>query len=473
MTAPLGLLLASLLLASFASTALASNYEMRGEWSLTLSATHGTSFSGTDTINKMEVNGEYSGSGSFVNGLLPAAISGTVSGGETSINIVADTPTEGVITFVATNMTIDLAKNTFSGSGTYYNEKHEPYETGTISATRTHSYQEMLEREAREKKENEERQARSNIRGEWEFTLTVGPQTEKGLALITAEANAQNAFSSASTIFEGVDPGTFSGILEGKEASVVLTNQAIGSVPAGEFTSNTINVSSASNPTSMSGTGTFKFPSASIETVGELKATKIHTYTEVKEREAKEAKEAKEAEEKIEQVAIEQRAKAAKEAEEARAKQARAAQEAKEKLEQEAFQKSIIKTPAPTLVSAEPSAKTLAAGGSGKVSLKLVNPNTLAIHGHLTLVARVAKGAGKASAGKGTGMVTLGSASFTISANGSETLKITLSKSGQTALKRLKTLQVTLEIATEATGETSVNKKYTLTLREQSRHGKG
>lgn len=450
LVAPLTLLISCSLLASFASPASASNYDMRGEWGLQLSATHGTTFSGTDIINKMEPSGAYSGAGSFLSGLLPATMSGTVVGNETSLSIVADTPTEGEVTFIATKMTVETVKNEFSGSGTYYNEKGEPYETGQVKATRLKTYQEVLEREAREKKEAEERQARANIRGEWELTLKAGPQTLKAIAVISSEANSKNEFSSSSATFEGGVAGNFQGTLEGEKATVKLTNQAAAGVPAGEFTSSAMTVHSASNPTSMSGAGKLVIPELALEVPGELTAVKIHTYAEVKEREAREAREAKEAQERAE-----------REAEAARARRAREELEAKEKA---AITTTSSPASASTLLPAVLLGKAFTATRAGSVPLRLSDPNSFPIHGHIAIVlsTTVAKGSG---AGRKVVKTTLGSGSFALTAGSNEAVSVKLSHTGLTILKRRHALRVTLVLTSESAGVASAIKKYAVTLR--------
>jgi hypothetical protein len=466
LTTSFGLLLACLLL-GFAPAAFASNYDMRGEWAIELTATKPGSprLPGTDIIGTQQASGEFSGHVSYFIGLT-ATISGTISGSEASVTLVANTP-EGVITFIATKIAINVAENKFTGAGTFYNAKNEPTETGEFISERIKTYQEVQEREAREQKEREERQARLNVRGEWEFVLTVGPHTSKAKALIATAANASNEFASNSLLFEGVVPGAFSGKLEGTAATVKLTNQAAGEVPAGEFTSATMTVVSSSNPTSMTGTGKFVIPELHIETVGELTATRIHTYAEVQEREATEKaeREAKEAEEAL--------AKQAREAKEAR--EAREAKEAKERLEQEALKKQTTTTQngggGTALLPAEPSSKALTATGAGVLALKLANPNAFAVDGRLTLIA-ISTGGSKASvASSRTRRVTLATSSFDIAAHASEIVKLKLSRKGLSELRHHGALRVTLTVSTETSGRASVSGTYTLTLHPH--RGKG
>jgi hypothetical protein len=480
-TAPFGLLLACLLLAAFASTASAAPYDMRGEWSIELTASAQPPLPGKDLITKMEPNGEFSGKALF-GGVLEASVAGTatVSGTETSLTIVAPGTPIGTITFVATAATIDVAKNAFAGPGIYYNSKNEPYETGGVIAKRLRTLQEVKEQEEREQKEREEKLARASIRGEWALTLKVGSQTTHALALINNEANSKNEFASTSALFESVVQGSFSGTLEGGKATVTVTTEAYGEIPPSKFTSNAMTIASAGGSLSMSGTGTFTVvtPGGPLQSPGELTATRTHSYGEIKEREAKEAEEAKQAEEaKAAKEAQEAKeAKEAKEAEEARAKQAR---EARERQEKEAAAKSLpvplpIVTVAP-LASVEPAVKTVTVGGSGSLALGLSNPNAWTVQGSVTLFAGVPGHASKSSGkGRKAPVVSFGSASFTISAHGTQSVKIKLSHAARADLTRHKTLRITVTISTNTKGMQGVSKTYTITLHApSSRHGKG
>lgn len=472
LTAPLGLLLVCVLLAGLlpATAAATSNYDMRGEWTIIAGATHDPATPGVCLIGQEElVSGTFSGTCEFDGNLFSGTISGTVSGTGASVTVVI--PAAG-ITYITPSATIDTTTNSVSGAGTYYKEGVE-FETGPLTLTRTKTYLEVQEREARELKEREEREARENVRGEWALTLKFGSETTKGTALITEPANSKNDFASDTTLFEGVVPGTFSGILEGSNATVTVTTEAFGEIPASEFTSNTMALTTGAGSFSMTGSGTFTVGTLKIP--GELTATRIHTYAEVKDREAQE-QEAKEKQEK--EAAEAKRAKEAKEAEEARAKQA---QEAQEKLEKEAALQQIVtsytqgKGNPVTLLSAEPGAKTFTVGSSGSLSLGLANPNDFAVHGHLTLVAASTASAGKASAAKSKkkAAVSFGSASFTISADGHSSVKIKLSGGARADLASHKTVRIEVTIATSASGMQGVSKTYTITLRAPaSHHGK-
>jgi hypothetical protein len=111
-----------------------------------------------------------------------------------------------------------------------------------------------------------------------------------------------------------------------------------------------------------------------------------------------------------------------------------------------------------TLVPAAVTSKTLAVGHGGTFSLRLTNPNGLAIHGHLKLT--LAKG-GKASSVNGA---TLSEASFSIPAGGSEIVKLKLPRSARSQITDHKNLGVIATVTTEASGVPSVSKAFDLTV---------
>jgi hypothetical protein len=463
--APLTLLVACSLLAIFAAAASASNYDMRGEWSLENTANKPGSppISGTDLINKMEPGGEFSGSGSYM-GILPFAVSGTVSGNETSITVATNTPS-GMITFVAKGILINTTENKFTGSGTYYNANNEPYETGEVICIRLKNYQEVIEREERERREAEEARARKNVRGEWEIVIKAGPQSYAATALVTNEANSKNEFASSRTTFEGGVQGSFEGTLEGEKATIkVISHGLPGTIPAAEFTGSEITVATKANPASMTGTGKFLVPEFSLEVPAEVTAKRIHTLAEVQEREATEARKAKE---KVEMEA--------REAEEATARRAREEREAAERAASKA-PGGVIVTPPPggsvTLLSATPSGTGLTATGAGALPLHLSNPNAFPIHGRVTVVAKVAGAAGASGKHGKTRTITLGTASFTLAAHASEALSVKLTHAGLAALRHQHTLHVTLTVTCESAGAARVSGKYPLTLHVHAHHGK-
>lgn len=455
---PLVLVLACVLLAGFASAASASTYDIRGEWSVELSSAHEPTLTGKATFNKQEPGGEFTGSG-LLGGFIGAQASGTVAESETSLTIVASAP-GGDITFMASGLPIDTSKNTFSGAGAYYKEG-KLVEPGNIKAVRLKSYKEIEEQEAQEKKEREEHEARANVRGEWSLTLEAGPEKLKGIALITEQASATNEFASKSALFEGTLGGTFSGKLEGNEAKVTVTTEGSQALmlPPGTFTSETIAVSSAFNPASMSGSG--KFTIGELETTGTLTATKIRSYHQIEEQEAQE-REAKEKQEEEAQIAKEKVEREAKEKAELEAKEKRE-REAREAVEKAT---KIVLPPPTILPPAAPMPVTLTTEkltvpNSGVLSLGLTNPNSSLTSGHLkvtfTSKAKGAHGKSKTS--------TLGEASFSIASKGPGTVKITLSHSTRAELARLKTMHVLVALTTQANGQSIGTKTYSLTLR--------
>jgi hypothetical protein len=478
---PLGLLLACLLMAGFAASASASSYEMRGEWEIVLEIPGQTLKGKTRISQEADAGGKFeSGQIQFEMGLT-GTFSGTLKGSEAEVVVSIPQTPLGPGEFKGNKITVNVGASTLVLSGSGEMTLGSNKATGTMVATRLRNQKQIEEQEAKEKLEKEERETRANVRGEWALTIKFGPETAHAVALITGEANSKNEFASAKTVFEGVDPGTFKGKLESGKATVKITTEAIGQLPPTEFTGTGLTVTSATDPTSISGAGTFSAAGQSVP--GELTATRIHSYLEVKEREAKEkqekqekeeaeAKKVKETEEakQAEEAAHAKQAREAKEAEEARAKLAR---EAKEKLEKEALAK--LAPPLAALLSAEPSTKTITASNSGSLALGLTNPNAYAVQGHLALVV-ASSGAGKASAGKGKAKkpLSLGSASFTISAKGTETVKLKLSHAARADLSSHKTLRVTLTVITDASDMSGMSKTYSLTLHASgSGHKKG
>jgi hypothetical protein len=468
---PLVLTLACILLAILASTASASPYDIRGEWSVELSSAHEPTLAGKAILNKEEPGGEFTGSG-VLGGFITAPFSGTVTESETSLTIVAEAP-GGDITFMASALPIDTTQNTFAGTGAYYKEG-KLVEPGNVKATRLKSYKQIEEQEAQEKLEREEREARANVRGEWSLTLEAGPEKLKGIALITEQANAENKFASKSALFEGALGGTFSGTLEGTNAKVTVTTEgsAALSLPPGTFTSETIAVSSKANPTSMSGSG--KFTVGEVELTGTLVATRIRTYKQIEEQEAKE----REPTEKLEE-----EARIAKEKVEREAKE-KAELEVKEKREREAREALEKATKAPPsslpIVTPKPAVPVLlatttsTASHSGGLSLKLTNPNGSMASGHLKLTFTEKAASTKHASGHGKSKTsTLGEASFSIVPGGNEVVKLTLTKSGRTELAHLKTMHVLVTLTTQVSGQPTTTKVYNLTLHSGSTHRKG
>jgi len=462
LTASLGLLLACMLLAAFASTASATSYDMRGAWSMEFTSNGEAPLSETGIINQMN-----NGTGAFSGTLhatigVTSSIEGTLSGTTVSLKSVTPTPI-GVITFITNSVTLNTTTNKLSGMGTYY-VNGNVLEPGEVTGTRLKTYMEVEEQEAREKREQEERTARVNVRGEWALTLAAGPETLKGVALISEEATSENKFASSSAVFESSTLGTFSGTLEGSKASVTVTTEAAGQLPPGTFTSTTVAVTSTTDSMSMSGSGTLTFGGMTIP--GTLTAMRVRTHQQIAEQEAQ-GREAKE-----------------KEAQEAAEKTARERKEGELKEREAAAAKNtpVINTPvSPTTNTGNPTntgnalmpvdlaAKTLKLGHSDAISLDLTNPGGSPVHGHLKLTLTKTGKASRAKHTTGSSQSsTLGEASFSIAGHGTEVVKVKLSKSGRAQLARLKSLRVLVTVTTQAGGHPDITKSYAITLRAPS-----
>lgn len=346
--------------------------------------------------------------------------------------------------------------------------------TGTFSATRLRTQKQIEEQQEREKKEREEKEARENVRGEWSLTLQAGPQTVKGVALITTEANSKNEFASSGALFESVVPGTFSGTLEDGEASVTVTTMAAGPYPAATFTGKNLVVASTDTSMSIAGSGELEFTPGGA-TKATLTATRTSTYQELVAREAKEAeakeiqeKEAQEAKEKQEREARERVAREAQEktVREAQEKTAREIKERQEREAREAIAK-VTATKTPALVSVQLDTKSSTVGAAELVSLQIANPNPYAISGRVTL-SMTPSGKGGKSAGEGGTAgkkeVSFGTASFGISPDGKQIVKLKLSKVGRSELAHHGTVRVVATITTLASGQTTTTKTFGLTL---------
>jgi hypothetical protein len=496
LTAPVGFLLAWVLLAGLPAAALATAPEMRGEWELVLKSSGQTLKGKTLISEEANVKGEFASHTVQFESGDTGTFSGTLEGGKASVTITtAPLGSFPAGEFVSTTMTVEVGVSSLALSGEGAFTLGVQKAPGTLTATRIKTYKQIEEQEAREKREREESEARANVRGEWALTLENGPEKVNGTALITAEANSKNEFASSGALFESVIPGAFSGTLEGSKATVKITTQAAGPFPAGEFTSTKIVVTSTVNSMSMSGSGKLTLGTNELEGTL-LTATRIKTHQEVeqatKEREAKEKreKEALEAKQKAEREAQEKATREAKEkqereaqektAREAKEKQEREAQEktareAKEKQEREAreaAEKAAIATT--RLVSVQLAGKTFTVGAAELISLQFTNPNPYAIAGRVTLLPAKSGRAGKSSAG-GTGKKagSLGTVSFGISSKGEQLVKLKLSQRGRAELARHKTLHVLATVITEASGQTTATKTFSLTLRTaKPAHGK-
>ncbi len=461
----LGATLACLLLASFAPAADASPYDMRGEWSIEYKSKGQPALAETGVIASMnEATGAFSGTFHAAIGL-STALEGTVSGTTVKLSSTTNSPF-GVVEFVAESAVLDTVKNTLAGSGAYYlnGTYNEP---GEVTATRLKTYKEVQEQEEREQREREEVEARSNVRGEWALTLEAGPEKLEGVALIAEKANAKNEFASKSALFENSFGGSFSGTLEGEQAKVTVTTDedAALSLPPGSFTSETIAVSSKTNPTSMSGSG--KFMVGPTELTGTLKATRIRSYQQIEAQETKE----REAKEKLEE-----ETKAKEKAErEATEKHERELREAAEKAAKAVLP---IKTPLPVVApKAVPVALSTTSSTVSKVgglSLKLTNPNGAPASGRLKLTFTSTAAGAKHTKGHAKSKTTkLGEAAFSIAADGSEVVKLTLTGAGRAELAHIKTMHAVVTVTTQVSGQPAVSKTYSLTLRSGSAKHRG
>jgi sRNA-binding protein len=472
LTAPVALLLACALLAGLPAAASASPPDVRGEWALTITSSAGP-FHGKALITKeADAEGKFVANSMVFENVIAGTFTGTLKGSTATVKTTSAAfgpVPQGEFNSETIAVEVGAGSLGLAGSGTLILGGKES--SATFTATRVKTEQQIEEQEAQEKKEREEKEARANVRGEWALTLESGPATLKGIALITKEADAENKFTAANALFEGFIPGTFVGTLKGSNTSVTVTTQSAGGFPEGKFTSSTIEVTAASNPASMTGSGelTFGGPPSS----GTLTATRIKTYQQVIEQETAE-REAKEKQEKEAQEAVERAAREKQEKE----RQEREAREAAEKAA------AVKTTPLPLpivigntpLLSVRLATKTLTAAGGGAVSFRLTNPNVASVHGRLKLTLKAGKALSakhKAAGGKSS---TLGEVSFSLSGNGTEAVRMKLSKSWGAQLAHSKTLHVLVTLTTQATGEAAgISKTYSLTLRApgSAHHGKG
>jgi hypothetical protein len=502
---PLGCLLAGLMFAAIPASASAA-IEVRGEWELAI-ATASQSGKGKVIVSQeANSNGEFMSSSGLFEGSAPGTWWGTIHPGETEATVRVHTVTTGSrpeVEFNSTTMKIETiaGKLTIVGEGKATSPGYES--EARLVITKLKTYKQVEEKEATEKREKEEQEAREEIRGEWALAIESTHGTLKGTATISAEANSKNEFTSSTALFEDVDPGSFSGKLEGDKATVTIITQAYDGAPEGRFTSSAITLSSATDPSSMSGKGTITIGTEEFKETT-LTATRVKTYQKIveeetaarklKEKEEQEAKEKTEQEEdkrkaqeeaKVkaeEEVKLkaeqEAKAKAEQEAKEKAAQEAaaKAAQEAKEKQEHEA-QKQTNNGPGTiaALVSVSPGATTLTVASSGTAALALENPNDYAVEGHVTLTLSKASSSssGKHKAGKKQ-IVSVGTASFAISSHGSTSIVLHLSATGREELSHHKTLRVLASLVTQASGQPSATKTYSFTLRvAKPAHRKG
>src|SRR6202035_221285 len=189
-----------------------------------------------------------------------------------------------------------------------------------------------------------------------------------------------------------------------------------------------------------SGSGTFK--AGESEFPSTLTATKIKTYQEVLEREKAE----REAKEKQEKEAREAAERAAREKAEKEAKE-RHERELREALERATPPKSLPGLPAP-LMPVQVGGKTVTLSHGGGISLGLTNPDSSPVHGHLKLT--LTKGKTSSTKHSTSKSITLGEASFSIAAHGTEVVKVKLSQSARAQFIHHKSLRVLLTVTTQA-----------------------
>ncbi len=483
LTAPVGFLLTCMLLAGLPASASASTPAMAGEWELAIMA-NGTIKGRALIVDEANVEEKFASQNVLFDGVIKGTFSGTLEGSKASVKITSEAypPEVEASEFVSSTMTVGTSDGlpTISGSGELTSGSQKA--PATLIATRIRTYKEIQEQEAREKQEKEEAEARENIRGEWQLVVSSAAGTTKGVAVINKEANANNEFASSSALFEGVLPGSFSGVLQNGKATVTIVVPAAGPAPELKFTSSEITVAANASSFSMNGPGTATAGGTPVPDAT-LVATRIKTYAEVAAREAKEKieREAKEAEEAKVKAEAEAKAKAEAEARAKAEAQAKAKAEAEAKTEAEAKAKAEAEAKAraelearkgtspgkAALVSIGLTGRSFAVSPSGLLSLQMSNPNAYAISGRITLVVAQSAKAGKTSTAHGKASKkdqSLGTVSFGIAPDGKQLVKFKLTQAGRAELAHHKTLRVLATILTKASGQTSTTKTLTLTL---------
>lgn len=472
LTVAVSLLIACILLAGIPAAASASTPEMRGEWALTMESSEGTLHGIAHFTQEANPKGEFAAQSmafeTFIEGTFTGTLEGATATVETTSKEFGPVPAGK---FKSKTMKVEEGAGTLALSGEGELKLGTKELTAKFTATRIKSGKQIEEQEAREAREREEAEERAAVRGEWSLTLESGPTVLKGTALITEAANTKSEFASSSALVEnslGTVGATFSGTLAGSKTLVTITTEAAGPAPPGAFTSSTIALTYSHSAMSMSGSGVFKIGEAEFPAT--LSAARVKTYQQVLEREKAE-REAKEKQEKEAQEAAEKVAREKKEQEQ-KAKELKEAQERKAR--EEAAKVVVPKTvplplTIPPLVPVAVGAKAFTLSSSGAISLGLTNPGDSTEHGHLKLT--LTKG-GKASSAKHSSS-TLGEASFSIAPHGSEVVKVKLSKSGRAQLSHHKSLRVLLAVTTQASGQPTATKSYTVTLRAPTAHHKG
>ncbi|HVR04586.1 MAG TPA: hypothetical protein VMS02_01005 [Solirubrobacteraceae bacterium] len=332
-----------------------------------------------------------------------------------------------------------------------------------------------------------------DMSGEWQYTIscTCGEGAD-GVFVFTQMDTATGEFSGTTEWDGGLATGTASGTVAGSDTALSLEIILPHGPPSGaELRFQTSNATLETATNEFSGSGTY----SGTPFTGEIKARRTRTLEQIKKEEeetvkrAKEAKEAqekreheeaeahklKEAEEKLnrEKAEAEARAKIAKEkvereahekqaAEQTAAKEAEAKKAAEkaqaEKAEKEAAEKAAREKADAKLRSLTLSVKTAKLAADGTVVLDLKNPNALAVSGKLTV-----NGAAKGGAHSRHATI-LGRTSFTVSADGTTSVKVKLLHITRTELAFVHRLPVVVLVAAHADGHSTPVATYDLSL---------
>jgi hypothetical protein len=184
----IGTLLALVTSLGVAGTANAATYDMRGEWSYSITCSCGESATGTFLFTQMEpTNGAFSGTTEWDGGVATGTASGMVTGPSSlSLEIVLPhgPPTGAELAFTMSNASLETATSAFSGTGTYKDSAF----TGEVKAklVRTLAQIEKEEHEAIQRAK-EEREAREKRAAE-EAKIQEAKAAEEKLAAEKAEA---------------------------------------------------------------------------------------------------------------------------------------------------------------------------------------------------------------------------------------------------------------------------------------------
>lgn len=239
----------------------AGNFDLRGEWSVTELAEHGTKTTGVCVIGEMELSsGVYSGTCEFDDDAVSGTVSGTVTGSSASVTFNLSI---GDYSFVVPSATIETAAPSLSGIGTYY-ANGMAYEPGSLSMTRTATYAEVQAREeARELKERQEKEAKereakakeaqelkerqeaeakeqeareAKERQETETRAREAREAKERLELQAREAAAKQSVSVPAVTLAAVEPGT-KAFAESRAGSIAITLSSPNAVAvSGHFT---------------------------------------------------------------------------------------------------------------------------------------------------------------------------------------------------------------------------------------------